>query len=76
MKRIKSVFASAVVGLVVLAGFGFGIMALGFAIVLGGGFALALSLAGPRRPDAGPNEAGGSATDTPRDPATAETAPV
>lgn len=48
MKRIKSILASALMGLVVLAGFGFGIMAVGFAIIIGGAFALALRLAGPR----------------------------
>lgn len=48
MERIRSFFASALIGLVVLAGFGFGIMAVGFAIVVGGAFALALRLAGPR----------------------------
>ena len=47
MQRIKSLIASALVALVVLAGFGLGIMAVGFAIVLGAAFALALRLAGP-----------------------------
>ncbi|MEX5516615.1 hypothetical protein [Pseudophaeobacter sp. 1A09344] len=48
MERIKSFLASALIALIVFAGFGFGIMAVGFAIVLGGAFALALRLAGPR----------------------------
>lgn len=48
MKRIKSLLASALFALIVFAGFGFGIMAVGFAIVLGGAFALAMRLAGPR----------------------------
>lgn len=47
MERIKSFFASALIALIVLAGFGFGIMAVGFAIVVGSAFALALRLAGP-----------------------------
>lgn len=47
MERIKSFVASALIALIVFAGFGFGIMAVGFAIVLGGTFALALRLAGP-----------------------------
>ena len=48
MERIKSFLASALIALVVVAGFGFGIMAIGFAVVLGGAFALAIKLAGPR----------------------------
>lgn len=48
MERIKSILASALFGLIVFAGFGFGIMAVGFAIVLGGALALAMRLAGPR----------------------------
>ena len=48
MERIKSILTSTLMGLVVLAGFGVGIMAVGFAIVIGGAFALALRLAGPR----------------------------
>ena len=48
MERIKNFVASALIALIVFAGFGFGIMAIGFAIVLGGAFALALRLAGPR----------------------------
>lgn len=47
MKRIKSFIAGALMTLIVLAGFGFGIMATGFAIVLGGAFALTLRLVGP-----------------------------
>ncbi|MCJ7873283.1 hypothetical protein Q4577_04140 [Marinovum sp. 2_MG-2023] len=47
MQRIKSVLASALLAVMVFAGFGFGIMAVGFAILLGGVFALALRLAGP-----------------------------
>ena len=59
MERIKTFLASALVGLVVFAGFGFGIMAIGFAIVLGATLALAMRLAGPRiiaeaRKQAGP----------------------
>ena len=48
MERIKSLLASALVAVILFAGFGFGIMAVGFAIVLGGAYALALRLAGPR----------------------------
>jgi len=48
MERIKSILASTLFGLILFAGFGFGIMAIGFAIVLGGAFALAMRLAGPR----------------------------
>ena len=48
MERIKSIFVSALIGLVVLAGFGFGLMAVGFAIVVGGAVVLALRLAGRR----------------------------
>lgn len=48
MERIKSFLASALIALVVVAGFGFGIMAIGFAVVLGGAFALAIKLTGPR----------------------------
>ncbi|WP_424990582.1 hypothetical protein [Fluviibacterium sp. S390] len=48
MQRIKSLLASTLLALIVFAGFGFGIMAIGFAIVLGGALALALRLAGPR----------------------------
>ena len=47
MERIKSFVASALIALIVFAGFGFGIMAVSFAIVVGGAFALALRLAGP-----------------------------
>lgn len=47
MQRIKSYVASTLIVLVVFAGFGIGIMAVGFAIVLGGAFALAVRLAGP-----------------------------
>ena len=47
MVRIKSFIASALIALIVFAGFGIGIMALGFALVLGAAFALALRLAGP-----------------------------
>lgn len=48
MQRIKSFLARAVLAVIVFAGFGFGIVAVGFAIVLGGAFMLALHLAGPR----------------------------
>ena len=48
MERIKSFIARTLIALIVSAGFGFGILAVGFAIVLGGAFALALRLAGPR----------------------------
>lgn len=47
MERMKSYLASALIALIVFAGFGFGIMAVGFAIVIGGVLALALRLAGP-----------------------------
>ncbi len=47
MERIKSFVTSALIALIVFAGFGFGIMAVGFAIILGTAFALALRLAGP-----------------------------
>lgn len=47
MERIKSFFASALIALILFAGFGFGIIAIGFAIVLGGAFMLALRLAMP-----------------------------
>ena len=47
MQRIKSYVASTLIVLIVFAGFGIGIMAVGFAIVLGGAFALAVRLAGP-----------------------------
>lgn len=47
MERIKSLFARTLIALIVLAGIGFGILAVGFAIALGGALALALRLAGP-----------------------------
>lgn len=47
MERIKSFAARTLIALIVFAGLGFGIMAVGFAIVLGGAFALALRLVGP-----------------------------
>ncbi len=47
MERIKSSIASILIALIMFAGFGIGIMAMGIAIVLGGAFALALRLAGP-----------------------------
>ena len=47
MQRIKSFIASTLIALIVVAGFGFGIIAIGFAVVLGGAFALALRLAAP-----------------------------
>ena len=47
MERIKSFIASTLIALIVFVGLGFGIMAAGFAIVLGAAFALALRLAGP-----------------------------
>lgn len=48
MERIKSFIASVLIALIMFAGFGFGIMAIGFAIVVGGAFALAVWLGGPR----------------------------
>jgi hypothetical protein len=48
MERIKSFLASALFALIIFAGNCLGIMALGFAIVLGGAFALAMRLVGPR----------------------------
>ena len=48
MERINSALASALIGIAVLAGFGIGIIALGFAIILGGVITVALRLAGPR----------------------------
>lgn len=47
MERIKTLFARTLIALIVLAGIGFGVMAAGFAIVLGGAAALAIRLAGP-----------------------------
>ena len=47
MERIKSLFAKTLIALIVLAGIGFDILAVGFAIALGGALALALRLAGP-----------------------------
>ena len=44
MKKIKSIMTSALVALIMLASFGFGVIMVGFAIVLGGAFALALRL--------------------------------
>lgn len=44
MKQIKSLLAGGLAALIVLAGLGFGIVLVGFAIVLGGAFALALRL--------------------------------
>lgn len=63
MERIKSLVASALIALVLLAGFGFGIMAIGFAIVLGGAFAVALRLAGPRLLAEAQRRAGEARTD-------------
>ncbi|WP_138923687.1 hypothetical protein [Sulfitobacter sp. BSw21498] len=48
MERVKSILASILLAVIVFAGFGFGVIAIGFAIVLGGAFALALRLAAPR----------------------------
>lgn len=67
MERIKSFITSALITLIVVAGLGFGIMAVGFAIVLGGAFALALRLAGPSLI----KEAETRADDLRSDPATA-----
>lgn len=47
MKRIKTWMAEALVALVVVAGFGLGLMAMGAALVMGLMIALALRLAGP-----------------------------
>ena len=44
MKKIKSILASALVAFIVLASFGFGVMIVGFAVVIGGAFALAIRL--------------------------------
>lgn len=51
MERFKTALVGVVVTLLVLAGFGLGLMMLGFAILLGGVFALALRLAAPRIKD-------------------------
>jgi hypothetical protein len=48
MERIKSVAASVLIALIVFAGFGFGILALGFAIVLGTALALTIRLMAPK----------------------------
>jgi len=45
MKKIKSLLASALLALIVVAIFGFGLVAVGFAIILGGAFALVVRLA-------------------------------
>lgn len=45
MNRIKSILVSLMTALIILASFGFGIMMIGFAIVLGGAFALTIRLA-------------------------------
>lgn len=47
MKPIKSFLASLLMAVIVFTGFGLGVMAIGFATVLGGALALALRLAGP-----------------------------
>ena len=44
MKKIKSIVASALVALIVLASLGFGVMIVGFAVVIGAAFALAIRL--------------------------------
>jgi len=44
MTKIKSALASALTALILIASFGFGIMMVGFAIVLGGAFALLIKL--------------------------------
>lgn len=44
MKKIKSILTSGLVALIVLASFGFGVIMVGFAIVIGGAFALVLRL--------------------------------
>lgn len=48
MKRIKSILASLLTAAIIFTGFGFGIIAVGFAIVLGGASALVMRLAGPQ----------------------------
>ena len=47
MKRIKSFVASTLIVLIMFARTGFGVMAVDYAIVLGGAFALALRMTGP-----------------------------
>lgn len=47
MERIKSLIVSTLIILIVIAGFGFGIMVVGFALVLGAAFALAVRLSSP-----------------------------
>lgn len=48
MTRLKTLMAEVLVALVVVAGFGFGLMAMGFALVVGLVVALAARLAGPQ----------------------------
>ena len=48
MERIKTLLASLLFGIALLAALGFGLMAAGVALVLGAVLALALRLAGPR----------------------------
>lgn len=73
MERIRNFVASALMALIVLAGFGFGILAVGFAIVLGAGFALALRLAGPRLAAQAERRAAPAQSETP-EPGAAEPA--
>lgn len=47
MKRMKEWMAEVLIALVVLASFGFGLMAMGFALVVGLVIALAVRLVGP-----------------------------
>ena len=47
MQRIRSALAGFLVALITLAGLGFGILTLGFAIVLGAALVLTVRLAGP-----------------------------
>ena len=47
MDQIKSIVARTLIAVIAVAGLGFGIMAVGFAVVLGAAFALALRLAAP-----------------------------
>lgn len=47
MLKIRQILARAIAALIVVAGLGFGVIAVGFALVVGAAFALMLRIAGP-----------------------------
>ncbi len=67
MKKVKSILVSALTALIILASFGVGIMFVGFAIVIGGAFALAIRLGASDLQDKMKAQAEAQAKDAPID---------